>query len=110
LHKWYNENDQIQKYVQYAYKISNWNLDFVATLEAENWLRDPHRKAMIKSEDARWFCQLHRSWHKDVVDDPRFWSDPYWQLEQCWNKYKGWTKFYWYYQRNKVKWRFLIEK
>jgi len=113
LHKGYKEDDQIQKYVQYAYKIS-WNdINFVATLEAENWAWNMYRQSdVVKNwirEDSYWFCQLHRNWHRDVVDTKEFWSDPYRQLDKCFEKYDWWTKFYWYYQRNKVKSRFIIK-
>jgi len=60
-------------------------------------------------EQSYWFCQLHRAWHKDIVDDKRFWEDPYWQLDQCWQKYKNGTKFYGYYHRNAVKNRFILK-
>ena len=83
--------DQNQ-YVRYASEISNNDLDFLATLNAENGLWDPKRRSSF--EDSWGFCQFHRAWHSKTVDDPRFFSDPKWQLDQCWRAYKGGTRFY----------------
>lgn len=34
-------------------------------------------------EDSWGFCQIHRRWHADIVDDPRFFTDQEWQLSVC---------------------------
>lgn len=118
-HYWYKEDSVIQDYVDYAWKISWWDLDFVSTLEAENGQWNPHRQSQVPNnvpwmnqnwkEDSRWFCMIHRRWHSRIVDDPNFWSDPYRQLDRCYEMYKWWTKFYWYNVRNAVKNRFEVE-
>lgn len=113
-HTWYPSDSIVQSYVQYAYKISWGDLDFVSTLESENWLRDPQRQSEVidrktgRREDSWGFCQLHRNRHSSVVDDPRF-KDPYRQLEQCWSKYKWGTRFYWYDVRQPKKKRFAFD-
>ena len=117
VHNWRPKDSIVQEYVQYAYAISN-DIHFVATLDAENGRRDPTRQSQVPDkkrwmsnnwkEDSRGFCQLHRRRHKNIVDDPRFTSDWKRQMEQCYNKYKWWTKFYWYYNRHKSLWRFTI--
>jgi len=99
-HNWYSKEDYRQSYIDYARKISNWNKNFIATLNEENWLRDPYRQSNVidkywKREPSFWFCQLHTRRHSKVVDDPRFRSDPYRQLDRCREKYSGWTKMYW---------------
>lgn len=108
-HRWRPEDNVVQDYVRYAYKISWGDLDFVATLEAENGRRDPHRQSDVvtngKREESYGFCQMMRVYHAEV-NDKRFWSDPYRQLDQCYRKYKWGTTFYWYRVRNKVKDRF----
>lgn len=117
IHKWYPKDSIVQLYVNYAYRVSWWDLDFLATLDAENWRRDPHRQSQVPDsrwpnwrEDSYWFCMLHRKWHKDIVDDPRFRNDNFRQISQCRYKYHNWTKFYWYYQRWKTINRFEVIK
>lgn len=110
--KWFPEYSFANNVATYAYWISDWDIDFLATLKAENWAFDMYKQSnVVKNwvrEDSRWLCQLHRAWHRDIVDNPLFWSDWKWQLEQCYKKYKWWTKFYGYYQRNKYKNDFTI--
>ena len=116
-HKWRPEDNVVQDYVRYAYKISWGDLDFVATLEAENGRRDPHRQSDVvtngKREESYGFCQMMRKYHPEV-NDKRFWEDPYWQLDTCWKKYKWGTKFYGKNVRHKVIDRFdtqwVVEK
>lgn len=127
-HKGRPEDNIVQDYVRYAYKISWWDLDFVATLEAENGTRDPKKQSNVhmyydkekwrnvmcnkanwnagcKREESYWFCQMMKKFHPQVKDE-RFFTDPNRQLEQCYAKYKWGTKFYWYNVRHKVIWRF----
>lgn len=130
VHNWRPKDSIVQEYVQYAYKIS-WNdIDFVATLEAENWTRDPKKQSNIhqyydkekwknvmcnkanwnswcKREESYWFCQMMKKFHPQVKDE-RFFTDPKRQLETCYAKYKWWTKFYWYNVRHKVINRFTF--
>lgn len=85
-------------------------------LEAEGWYDNPHKQSRVPDsnpktssnwrEDSRGFCQLHRAWHSNVVDDPRFWESPRRQLEQCYAKYKWGTRFYGFDVRHRVKDRF----
>lgn len=112
-HWWFPEDSIVQSYVQYAWDISNGDMDFITTLEAENGLRNPQRQSEVRKngvrEDSRGFCQLHRAWHSAIVDDARFKTDPYWQLEQCYNKYLAGTKFYWYFVRHWLEKRFSFD-
>jgi len=103
-----NVGEDQQQWVRYASRISGNDLDFLATLEAENGLWSPDRQSNVYDgvgpngrEDSYGFCQFHRNWHKDKVDDPRFFSDPQWQLDQCYEAYKGGTTFYGFYHRKK---------
>lgn len=83
--------DQNQ-YVRYASKISNNNLEFLATLQGENSLWTPYR---LHRDGHGWgFCGFDDRWWNFLIDDPRFFSDPYWQLSQCWEKFQGGTRFY----------------
>lgn len=115
MHSWFAPDHAVQSYVQYAYEISGWDMDFVTTLSAENWGRDPNLQSYVidkntgKREDSRGFCQFHRAWHSDKVDDPRFFADPYRQLDRCWDWYSWGTKFYWYYVRHKEFHKFTMD-
>ena len=112
-HRWRPEDNVVQLYVNMAREISNGDRDFIRTLEAENGTRNPYKQSGVVSkwvrEDSRWFCQLHRNWHSDIVDDNRFWESPKRQMEQCRLKYKWWTRFYGYDVRYKVKDRFELK-
>lgn len=85
---------------QMAFQISRCDKDFVRTLDMENGCWDPTRKALGK-EDAWGFCQFNRRWWSHIVDDPRFFTDTRWQLEQCYEKYKAGVRFYGYDVRHK---------
>jgi len=110
--KWFPEDSLATKIATYAYKISSWSLDFLMTLKAENGWFDMFKQSnVVKNwirEDSRGLCQLHRTWHKDIVDTKEFWESREYQVEKCWEKYSWGTKFYGYYVRNKYKDHFTI--
>ena len=94
--------DQNQ-YVRLASEISGNDIDFLTTLDQENALWDPNRKA-LGNEDAWGFCQFNRRWHSATVDDERFFTDPEWQMNKCYDAYIGGVRFYGYDKRaNSVK-------
>ena len=93
LYKKLNVGDDQNKFVAYASLISNNDLDFITTLEAENGLWT-HDRIGITGDIG--FCQFAPQYHSDVTNDPRFYSDPYWQLDQCWEHYQEGTRFYGY--------------
>jgi hypothetical protein len=85
----------------YAYKVSNWDMDFLMTLKAENWWFDMYKQSNVPDknwpngrEDSRWICQIHRRRFKHIVDTKEFRESRQFQVEQCWSLYKGWTRFY----------------
>ena len=90
-------NEQ-NKYLTYAYNLDDCKRGFVKMLVAENGSINPETQSkFVKNgirEDSWGFCQLHRQWHSDVVDDPRFFTDWKWQIDKCFEKYKGGTVFY----------------
>ena len=90
--------DQNQ-YVRIAAEISNNDLDFLATVEGENDLWTPDRKHT--DGIGHGFCGISYPWHKEIIEDPRFLTDPRWQLEQCWRLYSGGTRFYAFDVRHK---------
>jgi len=80
------------KYVRFASKISDNNLEFIATLQGENSLWTPDRK---HRDGHGWgFCGFDDRWWGKIINDPRFFNDPEWQLNQCWEKFQGGTRFY----------------
>lgn len=121
-HKLWAENDPRLTYVNYAYQ-KGW-LDFVALLEAENWIWNIDRKSMFwyyrYGRMVKWhwrptwtyydygFCQISDFYHPHITKDDRFYTDWKWQIDKCHELYVWWIKFYWLYSIWKTKTRFLI--
>lgn len=84
------EEDQNQ-YVRYAAKISNNDLDFLATLDAENGLWTPDR--IGDGGHGHGFCQVDDRYHQNILDDPNF-KDPFWQLDLCREMYVNGVAMY----------------
>lgn len=97
--KWFPEDSLATKYATYEWEISNWDKRFLLKLKTENWWYNINQQSNVwtnwKREDSWGLCQLHRKRHSKIVDDPRFFTDYKWHIEQCYNKYKWGTKFYW---------------
>jgi len=95
--------------VQYAWQLSH-DVDFIYTITAENGLLTYDRK-----HGKSYYCAktgkisydfgfgISECYHPEIVNDPRFFSDWKWNLEQTYNLYKGGSKFYGYNQRWRVK-------
>lgn len=88
IHKWFKRDDPKQKMVAYAYKL--WWMDFVKLIECENWNRDI--KAVWDSWKAFWLCQINTNYHRLPENFKTDWRV---QIEECYRKWKWWTKFYW---------------
>jgi len=87
-----NVDEDQQQYVRMASTISNGDKRFLALLNAENGLWTP-----VRAHDdgvGHGFCGISYPWHKDIIEDERFLSNPQWQLEQCYRLWKGGTKFF----------------
>lgn len=88
-HKWYKDWDLAQQIVQYAYEYTSWDMDFIYMMECESWMKPTNKWDSWK---AYGLCQMNSNYHKipqEYYDDWKF------QVEYCYEKYKGWTKFYW---------------
>lgn len=73
-----------------------WGLDFVKTIECENWQRNLN--AVWDNGNAYGLCQMNRLYHKDIPAD--YYTNVNWiqrqtQIEYCYKKRKWGTKFYW---------------
>ena len=86
-------------------------MDFIYMLECENWLRNI--KAVWDQWHAYWLCQMNDLYHKIPKE---YFNDWKFQIEYCYWKFKGWTKFYGstriikgQYCANYVKDRFIIQ-
>ncbi len=86
-------------YVRYASRISGGDLDFLATLDAENSKWTPLRKSPTGDYG---ICQVNKYYHPDIVNDPRFFTAPFWQIEKCWELYEGGTRFFGFDARYKT--------
>lgn len=114
-----SNNDTIQEYVDYAYSISNNDINFLWKLQWENGQRDPKKQSncvkidwstdcfgrsiwLWYREESYWFCQINKRYHPDIVWDKRFFTDRRWQLQQCWEMYtkRPWA-FYAYVDTSK---------
>lgn len=85
-----------QEYIDYAWDISK-SSDFIYMLKAENGLITPDRRSIAKGKNGHYdygFCQINKGYHRDVVNDPKFFTDWKWQMDRCWEKFKGGTTFY----------------
>ena len=79
------DEDQ-QQYVRIAAGISDNDLHFLALMNSENGLWTPDR---VHGDGAgRGFCGISYPWHKEVIEDERFISDPEWQIQKCYDFYK----------------------
>jgi hypothetical protein len=87
-HKWFAEDDEKQKYVQYAYDL--WWIDLVKLIECENW--NWSLWAVWDGWKAFGLCQINVNYHKLPQDYKTNWKV---QVETCYEKWKWWTKFYW---------------
>lgn len=82
-----------------ACKVSDCNLDFIRKIVAENGtLSYSHQSGEITKygtrEDSWGYCQMHRPSHPEIVNDSRFFTDPAWQMEQCYTKWASGTPMY----------------
>jgi len=89
------DEDQ-QQYVRIAARISNNDTHFLALLNSENALWTPDRRhGQNKDGSYDWgFCGINEKWHPDAVNDERFFTDPEWQIQKCYDYYKGGVTFY----------------
>jgi hypothetical protein len=78
--------------VDYAYDVSDGDLDFIHTIECENGMWEPLRQSNVvkewKRETSYGLCQRNTRWFSNIVNDPNF-SDPYWQIDTCWEMYNN---------------------
>ena len=87
-HSWFSAEDERQQMVQYAYSLGG--LDFVTLIECENGNWNP--KAIWDSWKAFWLCQINTNYHRLPENFKTDWRV---QIEECYRKWKWWTKFYW---------------
>jgi len=81
--------------VHYAWKISQ-DPEFVYMLEAENglWTHDRWHDPSMNTVGTDWGWGINDYWHSGIVNDPRFFSDWRWNLDQTYRLYSGGTVFY----------------
>lgn len=91
----------MQKMIDYAYLISNGDENFVYTLEGEN-----HEWTITRKHITSYYCPLTKTretdygmgiskcYHRKIVEDPRFFTDWHWHLDEAWRLYSTGTVFY----------------
>jgi hypothetical protein len=102
--------------VGYASRISDNNLDFIATLDKENagtWEVGVMNWNKNGTYD-KGICQFNSQYFLHYINDPRF-TDPYWQVDMCWKSYSEWAakgivgqRFYAYNHRHLSKPNFYL--
>jgi len=95
VHNWYDSSSDVQNYVNYAYNL--WGMDFVKLIECENGVWDPKR---VSDTHDHWLCQLNYKYNKNFINSTDF-SDPYKQLDYCYEKFKINPKL-WYWPNRKI--------
>lgn len=94
--------------VQYAWKISSWDMAFVSTMYAESsfnykavWRN--YKNWKLVSTD-HWVCQWNSRSNGQTIKNKNF-KDPYWQVDECYRKWKlvpnKWRYWYAYKKRGK---------
>lgn len=86
-HKWYSLDNERQLMVQKAYDL--WWIEFVTMIECESAFNP---SAIGDNGRAYGLCQLNNRWHKVSEEYKNSWEI---QIDTCYQKWKGWTKFYW---------------
>lgn len=86
-HTGFSSGDERQAMVQKAYDL--WWMDFVTMIECESWFNPKARGDSWKSV---WLCQMNSRRHKIPQEYYDSWE---YQIDYCYQKRKGWTKFYW---------------
>ncbi len=83
-----------RKWMNEAWEMSH-DKEFMYMMKAENGLLNHDRQGHSSNVGTDWgFCQINDYYHSELVNDPRFLSEPLWQLEQCYRLYRSGTKFY----------------
>jgi len=101
-----------QEYIDYAWEISH-DMNFLYMLKTENGQISPDRRSMIKGKNGQYdygFCQVNKGHNSGIVNDKRFFADWKWQMDQCWELFRGGTTFYgWKRFQNDAKFRASIK-
>lgn len=112
-HKWF-EWGFAQQLIQYACDVSNYDVDFILTLQHENWSWDYQKQSNVVKNGVReksfGMCQVMRDYHKKTIyenlpysriKESRYLTDWKYQIETCYKLYKWGTAMYWYKYRYK---------
>jgi len=101
-------SDEQKKYLSYAYEKYQ-DKNFIYMLKAENGTIDPLRQSECyengKREDSWGFCQIHRGYHPQIVNDSRFFTGWKWQMDECYRLWTSGTVFYGW-ERFKKDWQY----
>lgn len=87
IHKWFASDDYRQKLINYAYK--KWWMDLLILMECESWMNPLN---IWDDWDAYGLCQMNKRYH-DIPKE--YYQDRKFQVDYCYDKRKGWTRFYW---------------
>lgn len=95
--KEWDKSDPRQKLVQYAFEIGGFDLVYLVECENATW--NIYRQSEVvqngRREPSYWLCMIDRDFHKDIIDNPKFWESWQRQLDRCKELRDNWTPFYW---------------
>lgn len=89
-----NFPEEKQKIIAHASRISNNDLDFIATLDKENagtWDVNITSKKNKNGTYDKGLCQFNSQYYGHLYKD-KDWENPEWQINKCWELYSGWKK------------------
>lgn len=89
-----NFPEEKQKIIAHASRISNNDLDFIATLDKENagtWDVNITSKKNKNGTYDKGLCQLNSQYYSHLYKDKN-WKNPEWQVNRCWELYSAWKK------------------
>lgn len=106
-------SDYQRKWIQYAWEMSNGDKNFLYMLKGENGLlsHDRMHDSSLNSVGVDWgFCGTNDYYHPHIVNNPKFLSDPEWQMRECYRMWKEGTTFYaWNRFRSEPEYRMKIK-
>lgn len=115
---WQKKNfpDDKNKIICHASRISNHNLDFIATLDKENagtWDVNIKSKPNKNGTYDKGICQFNSGYYSHYYKLPE-WNNPEWQVNRCFEEFSSavkrgtiYTKFYAYARREPGKKNFI---
>ena len=89
-----NTGDTTNAVIAHASRISDNNLDFIATLDKESagtWDTNVINRSNKNGTIDKGICQFNSRYFSHLYKDPN-WNNPEWQVNKCYEMYMDWYK------------------